>query len=212
MSAPREIGGAGGYVGRGGIKLAHALEFFGVDPRGRHCADLGCHVGGFTDCLLKSGAASVVSVDTAYGVLDYKLRVDPRVTVMERTNALHSAPPDDRAISLIVIDLGWTPQRLCLPVAAKWLGPGGRILTLIKPQYEAKDVDPAALREGNILEESAAWRIAGAVMQSIPTLGFRIRGFTRSPIYGGQTRGVKTGNVEFLAHLEAIESPALGRE
>ena len=196
----------GGYVGRGGIKLHHALDFFGLDARGAACADLGCHVGGFTDCLLQSGAASVVAVDTGYGVLDYKLRVDPRVTVMERTNALHAEPIADRAINLVVIDLGWTPQRLCLPVAAKWAGAHGRILTLIKPQYEAREL--LGTPQPGILEESVAWDVARRVVATLPPMGFAVRGFTRSPIQGGQTRGVKAGNTEFFALLEPRPSLA----
>ena len=196
----------GGYVGRGGIKLRHALDFFGIDVAGAACADLGCHVGGFTDCLLQSGAASVVAVDTGYGVLDYKLRVDPRVTVMERTNALHAEPIADRTIDLVVIDLGWTPQRLCLPVAARWAGSRGRILTLIKPQYEAREL--LGTPQPGILEESVAWDVAQRVVATLPSLGFCVRGFTRSPIQGGQTRGVKAGNTEFFALLEARASLA----
>jgi len=199
MSAARDTGG---YVGRGGMKLDHALRFFGIDPRDRHCADLGCNVGGFTDCLLRAGATSVVAVDTAYGVLDYKLRKDPRVTVMERTNVLHAAPPADRAVSLIVIDLGWTPQRLCLPVASKWCAPGGRIITLIKPQYEAKDA--LGDSQPGVLEESVSWDVAHRVVDAIPAMGFRVLGFTKSPIHGGQTRGVKAGNIEFLALVEVV--------
>jgi 23S rRNA (cytidine1920-2'-O)/16S rRNA (cytidine1409-2'-O)-methyltransferase len=192
----------GGFVGRGGIKLRHALDFFGIDPAGAPCADLGCHVGGFTDCLLKAGAASVFAVDTGYGVLDYRLRVDPRVTVMERTNALHAEPPRDRAVRIVVIDLGWTPQRLCLPVAARWAatgGPGARVLTLIKPQYEAREVLGGA--PPGVLEESVSWDVARAVVARIPAMGFTVLGFTRSPIQGGQTRGVRTGNTEFFALL-----------
>lgn len=186
----------GGYVGRGGLKLRHALDFFGVDVSGRACADLGCHVGGFTDCLLKAGAATVVSVDTGYGVLDYRLRVDPRVRVMERSNALHAEPPDGAVVDVVVIDLGWTPQRLCLPAAARWIGGRGRIVTLIKPQYEAKEFGIA--HEG-VMEERAAWDVAGRVVRAMPGLGFRVLGFTRSPIQGGATRGVKAGNTEFFA-------------
>ncbi|MCA9311333.1 MAG: hypothetical protein KDA21_09020, partial [Phycisphaerales bacterium] len=93
------------HVGRGGLKLHHALETFGVDVTGLAAADLGCNLGGFTDCLLKRGAAHVHAVDTGYGILDYRLRTDARVTVMERTNVLHAEPPV--SVDLVVIDMGW---------------------------------------------------------------------------------------------------------
>ncbi len=108
------------YASRGGQKLRHALDEFHVDVTGLACADLGCSTGGFTDCLLQAGAAKVFAVDTAYGELAWKLRKDPRVVVMERTNALHAPPPEDR-VDLVVVDLGWTPQKAVIPVALKWL-------------------------------------------------------------------------------------------
>ena len=93
------------------------------------CADFGCNVGGFTDCLLQRGAAHVVAMDTGYGTLAWKLRQDARVTVRERENALHAAVPGEaERVDLVVIDMGWTPQRLCVPVAVMWLKPGGRII------------------------------------------------------------------------------------
>lgn len=124
------------YVSRGGEKLAAALRAFGIDPGGWTCADLGSHTGGFVDCLLQHGAARVYAVDPGYGVLDYRLRRDPRVVVCERTNALSYSAPEP--CDLITIDVGWTPQRLILPAARRSLKSGaGVVLTLIKPQYEA---------------------------------------------------------------------------
>lgn len=125
-------GGAHGsenpYVSRGGLKLRHALEVFGVDPAGWWCADLGCSTGGFTDCLLQAGAARVYAVDTAYGELAWRLRQDERVAVMERTNALHAEVPADVAerggVDLVVIDLGWTVQSRAIPAALRWVVPG----------------------------------------------------------------------------------------
>ncbi len=102
------------------MKLEHALREFQVDVTGLVAADFGCNVGGFTDCLLRHGARRVYAVDTGYGMLDYHLRRDERVVVMERTNALH-APPPDEPIDLVVIDAGWTPQRLIVPAAQRWL-------------------------------------------------------------------------------------------
>ena len=148
------------FVSRGGLKLAHALDTFALDVTGLACADLGCSTGGFTDCLLQRGARSVVCVDTAYGQLAWKLRQDERTTVMERTNALH-ADPVEGGIDLVVMDLGWTPQRLAIPAAARWLGAGGQVISLIKPHYELSD------REGKgakiVLDEEQAERVAQEV-------------------------------------------------
>ncbi|NJO55814.1 MAG: hypothetical protein HC834_05040 [Rhodospirillales bacterium] len=145
------------YVSRGGLKLAAALEAIPLSVQGLTCADLGCSTGGFTDCLLQQGAARVYSVDTAYGQFAWKLRQDKRVTLLERTNALHMNPwkPERRCKGLadfagvdwVVIDLGWTKQKLAIPAAVRWLrqddagdavaNPSRGIITLIKPQYEA---------------------------------------------------------------------------
>jgi predicted rRNA methylase YqxC with S4 and FtsJ domains len=117
------------FVSRAGLKLAHALKEFNFDVNGLVCADFGCNVGGFTDCLLQRGAAKVYAIDTGYGTLAYKLRVDPRVVVMERTNALHAEPPSPGGskgpgnVDLVVIDLAWTPQRHAIPAAVRWLSP-----------------------------------------------------------------------------------------
>lgn len=188
------------FVSRGGLKLRHALDAFAIDPSGLVCADLGCNVGGFTDCLLQAGAARVTAVDTGYGALAWKLRNDPRVVVMERTNALHAIPPDG-GVDLVVIDLGWTPQRKCIPAARQWLRPSdsSRIITLIKPHYEQEDV-PARSRE-MVLEEPVAARIVERVLESMPSLGARVLASTRSPIRGGASKGNKTGNTEWLALL-----------
>lgn len=188
------------YVSRGGLKLRHALDAFAIDPRGLVCADLGCNVGGFTDCLLQAGAAQVYAVDTGYGALAWKLRNDPRVVVMERTNALH-APPPQGGVDLVVLDMGWTPQRKCIPVALKWLraAESGRIITLIKPHYEQEGV-PARSRQ-MVLEDSAAARIVDRVLESMPQLGPRVLASTRSPIRGGASKGNKAGNAEWLALL-----------
>ena len=126
------------FVSRAGLKLAHALDEFGIDVTGLICADFGCNIGGFTDCLLQRGAKLVYAIDTGYGTLAWKLRSDSRVIVMERTNALHAPPPAEEKrgrepfsekgsrplfCDLVVIDLGWTPQRLAVPAALRWLRP-----------------------------------------------------------------------------------------
>src|SRR3989344_6816827 len=124
------------YVSRAGEKLAFALDYWHIDVTGLVCADLGCSTGGFTDCLLQHSAAKVYAVDTGYGVLDYKLRKDPRVVALERTNALHVKLPE--RVDLVTIDVGWTPQKLILPRALELLKPGGKIISLVKPHYEIR--------------------------------------------------------------------------
>lgn len=185
------------FVSRGGVKLRHALTEFGVDATGLVCADLGCSTGGFTDCLLQAGAARVHSVDTAYGELAWKLRKDARVVVTERTNALHAAPPED-GVDLVVVDLGWTVQRLVVPAALQWLRPTGRIITLIKPHYEAKELGIHVGRKG-VLPEGAAEEITGRIVERMAGLGAAVRGVTKSPILGGKEKA--TGNPEWLALL-----------
>lgn len=199
-----------GYVSRGGLKLAHALDAFALDVRGKRCADFGCNIGGFTDCLLRRGAASVVAVDTGYGALAWRLRRDPRVVVLERTNALHAGPParddapgEDARVGLVVIDMGWTPQRLCVPAALRWLAPGaggGRIVSLIKPHYETTGEEKALLRSG-VLGEIDAERIKDRVLESMGGLGVAVLGCVRSPIAGGAGKGNASGNTEWLALL-----------
>jgi len=186
------------YVSRGGLKLQHAIDTFALDVTGLACADLGCSTGGFTDCLLQRGAASVVCVDTAYGQLAWKLRQDPRITVMERTNALHTEPAPG-GVELVVMDLGWTPQRLAIPAAAKWLRAGGRIISLIKPHYEMSD------REGKgakiVLDEEQADRVAQESLDLLQAQGFQALGLVKSPILGGgnRSKSASRGNPEWLA-------------
>src|SRR3954471_14639464 len=139
------------FVSRAGQKLDHALTAFAVHVTARVCADLGSNTGGFVDCLLRRGAAKVYSIDTGYGVLDWKLRNDPRVIVMERTNAIHVELPEQ--VRFVTIDVAWTKQRIILPAAKRVLATGGSVITLIKPHYEA---DPKLLRGGVLPAESLA--------------------------------------------------------
>src|SRR5262249_7906011 len=143
-------------------------------------------------CLLQHGAARVYAVDTAYGQLAWKLRKDPRVVVTERTNALYAVPPEP--VDLVVADLGWTKQALLVPAAIKWLREGGRILSLIKPHYEAAG---GSQRDG-VLAEAEAAAVLERVISQMPALGVHVQGVTRSPILGG-SKG--TGNVEWLVQL-----------
>lgn len=187
------------FVSRGGIKLEHALAHFRVGVEGLACADLGCSTGGFTDCLLQRGAMKVYAVDTGYGVLDYKLRKDPRVVVLERTNAMHVQLPEP--VDLVTIDAGWTRQRHVLPRAKSLLrraakpdtaaADGARVITLLKPHYEAERRD---LRDGILPAEKIA-AILTQVHADIAAAGFELVGETLSPIKG------QKGNTEYLALL-----------
>ncbi len=187
------------FVSRAGEKLDAALEAFAIDCAGLRCADFGCNVGGFVDCLLQRGAASVIAVDTGYGALAWKLRQDPRVEVRERTNALHAEPPST-PVDLISIDLAWTPQRLAIPAALRWLAADGRILTLIKPHYEVEGEEKGWLDRGFLPQEKAPL-VLERVLASMPALGVRVLGSIQSPLVGGKSsrkQGVP-GNIEFVA-------------
>jgi 23S rRNA (cytidine1920-2'-O)/16S rRNA (cytidine1409-2'-O)-methyltransferase len=183
------------YVSRGGLKLAAALDGFSIDPASWVCADLGCNVGGFTDCLLQRGATKVYAVDTGYGELAWTLRNDGRVVVMERTNALHCQPPE--LVDLVVLDVAWTPQGKILPAAARWLKPGGQIVSLVKTHYEAAKRDPAyQKRKGGAktphLDDETSRSIFQAVCDDIRQDGFEILNTLESPVRG------KGGGLEFL--------------
>lgn len=194
------------YVSRGGLKLAHALATFRVDPGGWRCADLGASTGGFTDCLLRAGADHVTCVDTAYGQLAWTIRNDPHVLVMERTNALR-LPPVEEPFDLIVIDLGWTRQNLAIPAALRWTRPDGRIISLIKPHYELDAPERAGLLDRGVLAPEQASRVVDRVIDQLPTLGVNVLGVTRSPILGGAARRAGRGNAEWLVLLEPASAP-----
>lgn len=193
------------------MKLAAALEAFGLAPAGWVCADLGCNVGGFTDCLLQRGASKVYAVDTGYGTLAWKLRTDARVVAMERTNALHAEPAKVEGFNgcdLVVVDLAWTRQRHAVPAALRWMGGrDGWIVTLIKPHYEA---DRATLQRGKaaVLDEADAAAVAERVAGELPGLGVKLMGMMVSPIRGGAGKG-RVGNVEYLAALRRAEAPGV---
>ena len=186
----------GGYVSVGGLKLAAALEAFTLDPTGWVCADLGANVGGFTDCLLQRGAARVYAVDTAYGPLAWSLRKDPRVQVMERTNALRLKDPPGPC-DLVTVDLGWTPQARAIPAALAWSPT--RIISLIKPQYE--QTPPAGSR--GVWDDESARRIAGETLERLDGSAVRVVGSLPSPQRGGAGKG-RAGNLETLALLVPV--------
>lgn len=177
------------FVSRAGEKLDHAIATFGLEVDGLICADFGANAGGFTDCLLQRGAARVYAVDTGYGALEWKLRKDPRVVTMERTNAMHVTLPE--RVDLVTIDVAWTKQRHILPAARRVLKPDGRVITLIKPHYEA---DPKLLIKG-VLPPSELENTTQAVTAEIQAAGFEVVAITTSPILGAK------GNAEKLALL-----------
>lgn len=179
------------YVGRGGLKLEHALDTFKFDPKGLHCIDVGASTGGFTDCLLQRGAAKVYAVDVGYGQLDWKLRQDPRVEVRERTNFRYLGPGDLPLVDLVVIDVSFISLTKILPAAAHFLPPGGHAIALIKPQFEA---GKGLVGKGGVVKEL---NLHKAVLRELGTWvtehGWAWRDLTYSPIKGAK------GNIEFLS-------------
>lgn len=174
------------YASRAGLKLAHAIQQFSINVNGLLCADIGSNAGGFVDCLLRAGAGKVYAIERGYGVLDYRLRRDPRVVVMERTDALHATLPE--RVTLVTIDAGWTRQRLILPPALAMLAPNGSIISLVKPHYEAAD---DLLKKG-ILSDEHIDHVLASVRSDISAAGLAIAAETESPIRG------HGGNREFL--------------
>ncbi len=185
------------YVGRGGLKLAHALETFGIDVTGWTALDIGASTGGFTDVLLRRGAARVVALDVGHGQLDWKIRTDPRVTVLERLNARNltpdQLPPDHRRFEIVTIDVSFISLRHILPVVGALLQPGGHVVALVKPQFEAGRAEVA--RGGIVHDEAVRFRVVQEVVAAADRLGLERRGLAESPIAGME------GNREFLLHL-----------
>ncbi len=204
VNAPIQVKQALRYVSRGGLKLEAALADFSMNPEGAVAADFGASTGGFTDCLLQHGAARVYAVDVGYGQLAWRLRCDPRVTVLDRTNVRHlEALPEP--VDLVTIDVSFISLALVLPAARRVLKPGaGEVVALVKPQFEAGRDN---VGRGGVVRDPAIHR---AVLENVYDMtqaeGFTVRGLTRSPITG------PAGNVEFLLHLalrgEAVDWPA----
>ena len=183
------------YVSRGGLKLEKALRDFGVDPTGFVCSDSGCSTGGFTDCLLQQGASKVFAIDVGYGELNWKIRNDPRVVVMERTNIRYVTPEDiGEPLDLSVIDVSFISLRIVLPAIKNLLKEGqGQVLCLIKPQFEAGRENVG--KNGVIREPSVHKEVLDNIVALAKDLGFKILGLTFSPVKG------PAGNIEFLGHL-----------
>jgi 23S rRNA (cytidine1920-2'-O)/16S rRNA (cytidine1409-2'-O)-methyltransferase len=192
------------FVSRAGLKLAHALEAFALDVTGMDCADFGSNVGGFSDCLLKAGAASIIAIDTGHNVLAWSLRSDPRVDTRERTNALHEAPPAG-GVDLVVIDMAWTRQRLAIPAALAWMPEDpdrrarARIVSLVKPHYELEPGEKEELLVEGRLDHATAATVARRTVEALD--GVTLLGLEQSPVTGGKSSRKGTGNIEFLALL-----------
>ena len=181
------------YASRGGLKLAAALNRLGLDPRGRRCLDAGASTGGFTDVLLSRGAEYVVAVDVGYGQLAWRLRDDPRVTVLERTN-VRSLKPDDLPFppDLVVADLSFISLTAAIPALASVAGPDADFVLLVKPQFEAT---PSDVGPGGVVSESEVWRRALTRVAE----ACRHRRLTPLGVVVSSPRG-PAGNVEFFLH------------
>jgi 23S rRNA (cytidine1920-2'-O)/16S rRNA (cytidine1409-2'-O)-methyltransferase len=187
------------YVSRGGEKLAGALDAFGVEPRGLRCVDVGASTGGFTDCLLQRGAASVLAIDVGYGQLALRLRDDPRVRVLERTNIRHFELPADIApFDLVTADLSFISLEKVLPQLAALARRGGRLLLLVKPQFELGPQDVGA--GGVVRDPEKCLAAARRVQEAAERLGLRMLGDQESVL-----RGPKGNRERFLF----LEQPAL---
>jgi len=190
------------YVSRGGLKLAGALAAFPIDPAGRVCADVGASTGGFTDLLLQRGASRVYAIDVGYGQLDPALRADPRVVVLDRTNAryLRSLPEQ---VSLVTVDVSFISLAKILPAIRGWLAEDGEVIALVKPQFE---VGAGQVGRGGVVRDLGARAGAvGTVAETARALGFRVRGICPSPVAG------PAGNREVFLWLAARpDAPDLG--
>lgn len=187
------------YVSRGGLKLEKALRDFGVDPTGYVCSDSGASTGGFTDCLLQQGASKVFAIDVGYGQLDWKIRSDPRVVVMERTNVRYVTPEQlGEPLDLSVVDVSFISLKIVLPVIKTFLKENvGQVLCLIKPQFEAGKEKVG--KKGVVRDPEVHKEVLDDFVALTKEIGFRILGLTFSPVKGPE------GNIEFLAHLTLAE-------
>jgi 23S rRNA (cytidine1920-2'-O)/16S rRNA (cytidine1409-2'-O)-methyltransferase len=185
------------YASRGGEKLEHALTAFALDVEGLTCLDAGASTGGFTDCLLQHGAARVYAIDVGYGLLDYRLRQDPRVVVMERTN-VRDLPPLPESCDLAVVDVSFIGLEKVLPAITRSLRPGGEIVALVKPQFQGRREEVG--KNGVVKDPLVHAAILGRIIAWCVGRGYRLLGLTTSPLLG------PAGNKEFFLHLRAPEA------
>ena len=194
------VRGRSRYVSRGGLKLERGLDHFGIDPSGLACLDVGCSTGGFTDCLLKRGAASVIAVDVGYAQFSWELRGDARVRLLERTNIV-DVPEivGEGVVDLAVCDVSFTSVITVLPAVLRLLRPAGTFLTLVKPQFEAARED---VGEGGVVRDASVRAAAlERVSAAFEEAGLSVLGTCESPITGHK------GNVEYLLCGRACDNP-----
>ena len=190
------------YVSRGGLKLEKALRDFGVKPEGFVCSDSGASTGGFTDCLLQQGASKVFAIDVGYGQLDWKIRNDPRVVVMERTNIRNVNAEDlGEPLDLSVVDVSFIGLEIVLPAIRNLLKPTGQVLCLIKPQFEAGKDNVG--KKGVVRDPKIHQMVLDNFVSLAHRLDFKILGLTFSPVKGPE------GNIEFLGHLTLSDVPGI---
>ncbi|MGI6030451.1 MAG: TlyA family RNA methyltransferase [Eubacteriales bacterium] len=189
------------YVSRGGLKLEKAMALWDIHLQGRICMDIGASTGGFTDCMLQNGAGRVYAVDVGYGQLDWKLRQDPRVTNMERTNIRHVTPEMVEPLDFASIDVAFISLKLVLPVAWQLLRPQGEVVALIKPQFEAGRGKVG--KNGVVRDIQVHHEVMEQVLGFTRELGFSVQGLTYSPIKGPK------GNIEYLMYLKKDGQGAL---
>lgn len=181
------------YVGRGGLKLEKALKHFDVDVKGKKALDIGASTGGFTDCLLQNGTEKVYAIDVGYGQLDWKLRKDPRVIVMERTNIRYVKPEDiGELCDIAVIDVAFISLTLVLPVVQDLLVADGEIIALIKPQFEAGREKVG--KKGIVRDSEVHREVVEKIAKFMTDMGLCIKGITYSPVTGSD------GNIEYLIY------------
>jgi 23S rRNA (cytidine1920-2'-O)/16S rRNA (cytidine1409-2'-O)-methyltransferase len=197
MDAEVELLDAARFVSRGGDKLEGAFQVFGLNVEGKICADVGACTGGFTDCLLQHGAAKVYAIDVGYGQLAMKLQQDPRVVVMERTNARYVEKLDS-PVSFVTIDASFISLKILLPVIKNWLTQEAHLIALIKPQFEAGKSDVG--KGGVVKDTNVHRRVLEEVLGFAQQTGFTVRGVAVSPLTGPK------GNVEFLGWLSVGEA------
>lgn len=182
------------YVSRGGLKLEKALRDFGVKPIDYVCSDSGASTGGFTDCLLQQGAKKVFAIDVGYGQLAWKIRNDPRVVCMERTNIRYVTPEQlGEPLDLSVVDVSFISLKLVLPVIYTLLKDSGQVLCLIKPQFEAGKEKVG--KKGVVRDPDVHCEVLHNFVQNVADIGFTLKNLTFSPVKGPE------GNIEFLGHL-----------
>ncbi len=189
------------YVSRGGLKLESALEFFKIDPKGFDAMDIGSSTGGFTDCLIKSGAKKIFAVDVGYGQLSWELRQDPRVVVMERTNIRYLEFESlGQFVDLVVIDASFISLKLIFPKAVEFLKNGASMLALVKPQFEA-GADEVGKR-GKVSDHRIHQKVLEKLKKAAQDLGLIVSGQTKSAI-----KGKKSGNEEYFLWLKKPKKP-----